>query len=215
MPVVQLETEEQERKASSERRPEAGEVPERSPPRERHDPGVARRVVMPDRLVEGLPLEPEVMPQRLDVVRDLLATGTKVIRSRTHFLDLLGGHLVSHRSRAKRNRCCILRSSDRIASAVASTCVDASPCGGYRRSSSAQLACSLSARRSSATTAITIGLWPSPQKRLTWILVFEASPRCRYLPAPARRLYPSQACASFLFSRHTTVDDGHGATVMP
>src|SRR5262249_13885732 len=69
---VQLGADEEEREAGGERGPEAGEVPDRAAPVERHDPGVARRVVVSDRLVERLALEGEVLPQLCYVVRDLL-----------------------------------------------------------------------------------------------------------------------------------------------
>src|SRR5438876_6303476 len=69
---VELEADEHEREPGGERSPESGEVPDRSAPLERHDPRVARRIVVPDRLVERLALEGEVLPQLSYVVRDLL-----------------------------------------------------------------------------------------------------------------------------------------------
>ena len=82
---VELGADEEEREAGGERCPEPGEVPDRAAPVERHDAGVARRIVVPDRLVERLALEREVLPELRDVVRDLLTRMVvKVPRARRH-----------------------------------------------------------------------------------------------------------------------------------
>jgi len=47
-------------------------MPDRAAAVERHDPGVARRIVVLDRLVEGLALEGDVLAQLRYVVRVLL-----------------------------------------------------------------------------------------------------------------------------------------------